>query len=371
MGGSCVKVLVLTSSRADYGIYLPLLKKLVDDPFFELKIIAFGTHLSHFHGYTLKQIHQDGFEVFKTIESLVLGDSPEAISSAIGLTQLKFAGIWADEKDKLDLIISLGDRYEMFAAVMAAVPFNIPIAHIHGGETTLGAIDNTFRHAITLASKLHFTSTEIHAARVKELTGQTEKIYNVGALSLDNIHNMELFTIPEFQKRFGIDIRIPTVLVTFHPETVSFEANLKHTNELIAALKELPYQIIITMPNADTMGSAVREKLVAFAKQNPKVKSIESFGTLGYFSCIQHCAFLIGNTSSGIIEAASFGKYVVNIGNRQLGREGSANVFHCPVEKNAILSVIHQVESLTPYRGENIYGSGKAADKIIAVLKQK
>jgi GDP/UDP-N,N'-diacetylbacillosamine 2-epimerase (hydrolysing) len=366
-----MRVALLTSSRADYGIYLPLLKKLAADPFFELKIIAFGTHLSHFHGYTLKQIQQDGFEVYKTVESLVLGDSPEAISSAIGLTQLKFASIWAEEKDKLDLIISLGDRYEMFAAVMAAIPFNIPVAHLHGGETTLGAIDNTFRHAITLASQLHFTSTETHAARVKELTGQTGKVYNVGALSLDNMQDMQLLSQEKFRKKFGIDISIPSVLVTFHPETVSFEANLQYTDELIAALKELDHQIIITMPNADTMGSAIRQKLLAFAEQDPKVKTVESFGTLGYFSCMQHCSFLIGNTSSGIIEAASFGKYVINVGDRQLGREGSANVFHCPVEKNAILEVARKIESLPAFTGENIYGAGNSATKIIAALKQK
>ena len=366
-----MRVAVLTSSRADYGIYLPLLKKLATDPAFELKIIAFGTHLSHFHGYTLKEIQQDGFEVYKTVESLVLGDSPEAIGSAIGLTQLKFASVWAAEKENLDLIFALGDRYEMFAAVMAAIPFNIPVAHIHGGETTLGAIDNTFRHAITLASQWHFTSTQTHAVRVKELTGKTEKVYNVGALSLDNMQDMQLLSKEQFQEKFGIDISMSSVLVTFHPETVSFEANLKYTDELIAALKELNYQIIITMPNADTMGAAIRQKLMAFAALNPNVKTVESFGTLGYFSCMQHCSFLIGNTSSGIIEAASFGKYVINVGDRQLGREGSANVFHCPVQKDAILAVVYKIEELPAFTGENIYGAGNSANKIIAALKQK
>ena len=154
-----MNIAVLTSSRADYGIYLPLLKKLQSDPFFNLKIFVFGTHMSVFHGLTKNQIKEDGFEISREIESLVLGDSAEAISSAMGLTMLKFASVWAQEQNETDLIFCLGDRYEMFGAVMACVPFNIPVAHIHGGETTIGAIDNIFRHSLSLASKLHFVTT--------------------------------------------------------------------------------------------------------------------------------------------------------------------------------------------------------------------
>jgi GDP/UDP-N,N'-diacetylbacillosamine 2-epimerase (hydrolysing) len=220
-----MNIAVLTSSRADYGIYLPLLKKLRSDPYFSLKLIVFGTHVSSFYGLTKEQIVEDGFDIYREVESLVLGDSPEAISSAMGLTLMKFSSLWAKEKSQVDLILCLGDRYEMFAAVMAAVPFNIPIAHIHGGETTTGAIDNTFRHALTLSATYHFASNQVHAGRIAQLKGEDRNIHNVGALSLDNLKEIELFTTTEFLARFGVDLTIPTVLVTYHPETVALEKN--------------------------------------------------------------------------------------------------------------------------------------------------
>lgn len=363
-----MNILVLTSSRADYGIYLPLLKRLNNDRFFNLKIAAFGTHLCEEYGRTLDQIINDGFDVKYKIQTVLGSDSPEMISKSMALTTHKFSELWTAEKSELDYIICLGDRYEMFAAIAAAVPFNIPIAHIHGGETTLGAIDNAFRHSLTSMAKLHFASTQNHADRVIQITGTKQGVYNVGALSLDNLNDIEILSKDVFKKKFDIELNNP-VLVTFHPETVSYEKNEEYTDQLISVLKMLDKQIIITMPNADTMGNCIRHKLLDFASGKKNVVTVESFGTVGYFSCLHYCDFVLGNSSSGIIEAASFGKYVINIGKRQLGRDSGVNVIHCEIDKDAIIRSIHNLSELPVLSKMNIYGDGNTADKIISVLK--
>lgn len=365
-----MNVAVLTSSRADYGIYLPLLKKLKNDPFFNLKIIAFGTHLSRFHGYTVESILSDGFEIYESIESMVLGDTSEAVSTAMALTALKFSSFWNRERNEVDLIVCLGDRYEMFAAVSASIAYNIPIAHIHGGEETLGAIDNVFRHSLTMMSTYHFTSTEVYAERVKKMIGKDNNVYNVGALSLDNLQEIELYSLEEFKKNYSIDLSKPTILITFHPETVAAEKNQEYIDELVKALEQVNIQMIITLPNADTMGNLIRESLNKFISKTNYVFSIENFGTKGYFSCMKYCSFLLGNTSSGIIEAASFGKYVINLGDRQKGRACSNNVVHTQIESQKILSAIDSIMAKGSYKEDNIYFQSNSSDKIIFYLKK-
>lgn len=369
-----MKVAVLTSSRADYGIYRPLLKKLEEDTFFDLTIIAFGTHMSRYHAYTVSKIEEDGFEVKEQIESLILGDTPEAISNAIGNTITRFSSLWSQLHGKIDLVFALGDRYEMFAAVAASVPFNIKIAHIHGGEVTLGAIDNKFRHSISLMSHLHFTSTIEYANRVENLIDSKENIFSVGSLSLDNLTDIQLLSKREFLETYNIDLGIPTVLSTLHPETVDIQGNATFADTLSEAFERLSsrFQIIITMPNADTMGSVIRARLENLVKKNEKIIGVESFGTLGYFSCMKHCSFLIGNTSSGLIEAPSLHKYVINVGKRQAGRARSKNVFDSPFQVNEILNLATKVEKLRDYDGSNIYASthGSVSSKIVSILKQ-
>ena len=369
-----MKIGVLTSSRADYGIYLPLLKKLKVDTLFDLKIIAFGTHLSSFHGETIEQIESDGFEVKYKVESMLINDSPEAIATAVGLTTIKFADFWQKNKTEFDLVFCLGDRYEMFAAVTASIPFGVTLAHLHGGETTLGAIDNIYRHAITLASKYHFVSTESYAKRVEQIIEFDSHIYNVGALSLDNLTDMRRLNIDEFKLKWGIDLSIKTILVTFHPETVALDKNEKYANELIDAIEMLldQYQMLITMPNADTAGNIIRNVLVKRLSKQNKVFMIENLGSQSYFSAMDHCAFLLGNTSSGIIEAASLGKYVINVGDRQKGRKTGQNVIHCEVEATQILAAVHRIQELPVlYPKDNIYFKEGAASRIIDVLKSK
>ncbi|MCU4158143.1 UDP-N-acetylglucosamine 2-epimerase (hydrolyzing) [Carboxylicivirga sp. A043] len=366
-----MNIAVLTSSRADYGIYRPLLKGLSNINSVRLTIIAFGTHLSPFYGHTVDQIIEDGFEVNHRIESILASDSANAVATAISLTSLKFAEFW--QHYQFDQVLCLGDRYEMFAAVTAGVPYGVKFAHIHGGERTLGAIDNVFRHSITLASSLHFTATEEYALRVAELTESKDNIHVVGALSLDNLNELKLLSINAFKERFKINLELPTVLCTFHPETVGADSNEAYATTMADTLLELSrrYQIVITLPNADTNGTQIRQAFLELPElSNHKVICVENFGTLGYFSCMKHCSFLLGNTSSGIIEAASFGKRVINIGDRQKGRACGSNVIHTPIIKKEILEAATWIENQGSFKGKNPYDQGGAVDKIIEILKK-
>lgn len=364
-----MKVAVITCGRSDYSIYRPLLKKMEKDSFFDLRLIVGGTHLSAFYGYTVNAIRDDGFRVDGEIESLVLGDSSEAISSAIGLTALKFSSFW--KKKDYDLVFCLGDRYEMFAAISAALPFNLPVAHIHGGETTLGAIDNKFRHSITQMSDIHFVSAEPHADKVRQITGSDESVFNVGSLSLDNLAEIELLSTEKFTERFGIDMSKPTILVTFHPETVNPERNREYIETLSRALEKVSEQVLITMPNADTMGGVIRERVLRLEKENTHIFARESLGLVGYFSALKHCSVVLGNSSSGIIEAASFKKYVIDLGDRQKGRFRGSNVINIPIDEGKILEQLEKTSQLPAEEITNVYDRGGAADLIIEALKNR
>jgi GDP/UDP-N,N'-diacetylbacillosamine 2-epimerase (hydrolysing) len=362
------KIAVLTSSRADYGIYLPLLKLLKKSPDFDLEIIAFGTHLSEKFGMTINNILNDGFKVNYKVDTLPDDDSPKSISLSMAKTMGGLAEIWG--KERFDLIFALGDRYEMFAAVASSVPFNIPVAHIHGGETTTGAIDNVFRHSITCMAKYHFTCAEPYKQRVEQITGSPDHVYNVGALSLDTLTSTELLSVSDFKTRFGIDLALPSILITFHPETVGIEKNKIYIAELIAALEKIKnYQLIITMPNADTMGLMIRQELNRFIEKTDNAIGIESFGTLGYLSCMKHCRFLLGNTSSGFVEASFFPKPVVNIGNRQNGRIITPNIIECEARSQSILNAVKQAGNMTFDKPVMLYGNGHTAAKITDILK--
>ena len=363
-----MKIALLTSSRADYGIYLPLLKALKGDSFFELSIIVFGAHLSETHGKTADQIIEDGFDIAFKIETMPDSDLPFSVSEAMGITMIKFAEIW--NVKTYDLVIALGDRYEMFAACSSIVPFGIPIAHIHGGETTLGAIDDCFRHCITQMSTYHFTTTDLYMRRVTELKGNDNHVYNVGALSIDNLMSLSFYSIQEFRYKFNIDLNIPTILITFHPETVDFKNNEIYVKELIVALGKIQdYQFIITMPNADTMGNMIREQLAMFISKNKQAIGIESFGTLGYLSCMKHCSMMLGNTSSGFVEASFFNKYVINLGDRQKGRIITDNIFNCEIKEECIVAAVGNYKNYIPGSESGIYGDGNTARKIIKILR--
>jgi GDP/UDP-N,N'-diacetylbacillosamine 2-epimerase (hydrolysing) len=366
------KVLVLTSSRADFGIYLPLLKKMEASKTIELSILAFGTHLSRFHGYTIDQIKESGLEVDYTISSIVLGDTEGDIANSYALTAQKFADFWSIHSNDFDLVFVLGDRFEMAAAVAAGIPFNMNFAHLHGGETTLGAIDNIYRHSISMASKWHFVSLPEFKNRLESILDSKENIYTVGALSLDNIKEIPLLSLDEFHTRWQIDLTIPTILITVHPETVASAINKSYAEELYKSLSVLAndYQLVITMPNADTLGSLYRAQYDKLKSTFPsKVFLIENFGTISYLTAMKYASLMLGNTSSGIIEAASFQKYVINIGDRQKGRKAGGNVHHVNFESEAIIKAVKEIKDKT-YQGKNIYHKGDVADQIIQVIEK-
>jgi GDP/UDP-N,N'-diacetylbacillosamine 2-epimerase (hydrolysing) len=365
-----VKIALLTSSRADYGIYFPLIRELMGDPYFSTSIIAFGTHLSQQHGYTVSQIEKDGFKVSHRLDTAPLDDSPAAIATSMAKTIDRFTEVW--RKESFDLVFCLGDRYEMFAACASSAPFNLSLAHIHGGEETAGAIDDAFRHSITHLAKYHFAAAEQFRERIVQLKGNESNVYNVGSLSIDNLSAIKYYTVDEFKSRYGIDMSVPTILITFHPETVDFKANGKYVDELTAALRHVSnFQLVITMPNADTMGNIVRSKLTEFIKDTPSATGFESLGMLGYLSCMKHCSLMLGNSSSGYIEASYFPKYVIDIGNRQTGRIVTDNIHRCGLEARQILQSIDQFRS---HHGSlkkvNIYGEGHTAKKIISIIKK-
>jgi GDP/UDP-N,N'-diacetylbacillosamine 2-epimerase (hydrolysing) len=366
-----MKIGVLTSSRADYGIYLPLLQKLKEDSFFELEIIAFGTHLSRSHAYTLTGIENDGYKTIHTISSLISNDDEQSIATSYGVTVLKFADFW--QNHHYDLVFCLGDRFEMSAAVQAGIPFGVSFAHLHGGETTLGAIDNVYRHQISLASQFHFTAAEVFSEKLANIMGSSDGIFTVGSLSLNDI---KIFT-PTEKGTFYDTFCIPDeafALVTFHPETtMAAQENFQFAQAMKSALLTISKDlfVVITMPNADTQGSIYREAILQLKNENEnRVLLIENFGKANYFSAMHYCKLLIGNTSSGILEAASFGKYVVNVGDRQKGRVQSDNVLNCPFIEIDIIQATKKGNNLDKYGGENIYFKKDVADNIIKILKK-
>jgi GDP/UDP-N,N'-diacetylbacillosamine 2-epimerase (hydrolysing) len=368
-----VRVAVITTSRADYGIYQSLLSALAADPAVSYGLVVSGTHLSKEHGYTVQNIERDGHPIWGRVESVPEKDTPLAVAEVTGRAMTGFAACWANLALDLDVVVCLGDRYEMFAAVAATVPFNLPVAHLHGGETTLGAIDDKYRHAITAMSTLHFTATEEYAQRVAGIVGDITEVYAVGAPSLDGVAGLDFPSKEDMLAQFGTDFSRPSILVTLHPETVNLNANEGMTDEVVEALSELAsrFLVVITMPNADTQGMVIRKAFALLAEKNPNVLTLENFGKLGYFAAMKYCSFLLGNTSSGLLEAPSFGKFAINVGRRQEGRARSGNVIDVPAKASAIFAAVAEVEKQNlSYIGTNVYvRSDNAAGEILNHLR--
>jgi GDP/UDP-N,N'-diacetylbacillosamine 2-epimerase (hydrolysing) len=365
-----MKIAVLTSSRADFGIYLPLLNQLKSDEFFNLEVVAFGTHLSKEYGLTINEIEKSSFKTIHKIKTPLLNRNSYDITNNIGDIIRIFADFWS--KNKYDYIIALGDRYEMFSAVTATTPFVCNVAHLHAGETTLGAIDNVYRHAISLMSKLLFVSTDIYKEKAILINPEAQT-FNVGALSIDNLKNIDYLSIDAFKSKFDIDLSLPTILCTFHPETVNLEMNINYITELLLSFSDLmkKYQVVITLPNADTKGDQLKEIILEFGKKNPSLKIVESFGMIGYLSCMKYCKMMIGNTSSGFVEAAFFPKWVINLGNRQDGRIMTENIINTTIKKQNIMEAVQSIENQKEITFPSIYGDGDTAIKIIDVLKNE
>lgn len=361
---------VVTIGRSDYGIYFPLLKRIEENPELNLHLIVSGMHLSPEFGLTVNTIKADGFTIGDKVEMLLSSDTPDAIAKSMGLGLIGFGGAFSRRKP--DILILLGDRFEMHAAGLAALPFGIPIAHIHGGELTIGAIDDALRHSLTKLSHIHFVSTQEYGMRVEQLGEKPENIHVVGSLSLLNLKNVKLYGPVEFERQYQISTNPPPLLITFHPTSLEYEKAEKQFNELLMALEKLKRPVVFTLPNADTGGRVLINMVKKFVKINKWAKAVDNFGTRGYFSMMNFAAAMVGNSSSGIIEAASLKLPVVNIGSRQKGRVRSMNVIDVKTQSKNIIEGIELAISADFHRKvqnvENPYEQSDPLEKIISVL---
>ena len=361
---------VVTGSRADYGIYLPILRAVSADSRLRLQLFVTGMHLSPEFGSTVRAIEADGYPIAERVENLLSSDSPAGIAASMGLGAQGFAMAFA--RTRPDLLLVLGDRFEIHAAALSALPFKLPVAHIHGGEVTRGAIDESLRHSLTKLSHLHFVTTEEYRRRVVQLGEEPWRVTVSGAPSLDNLQEMPLFSAEEFEERFGVPLAPDNLLVTYHPVTLEYEHLGEQVENLFAALEQSGRPLLFTSANADTHGREINSRIRAFVAENSQAHLVDNLGTRGYFSAMALAAAMVGNSSSGILEAASFGLPVVNVGNRQQGRVRAANVVDTGYGQEAILAGIRR--ALDPaFRCSlagmvNPYGDGGAASRIVERL---
>jgi len=369
------KLCIVTGTRAEYGLFLPLLQKIKKDNKFILQIIATGMHLLPEFGLTYREIERDGFRINAKVDLHLLGDSDVDIDKAIGRGISVFAASF--QRLKPDLIMVLGDRFETFAATVSSFVLKIPIVHLYGGEVTEGVIDDAFRHAITKMSYLHFTSTEEYSKRVIQLGEDPRRVFTVGALGIDNIKRTRLLNKSELEKVIKFKFGDRNVLVTYHPVTLERNTAKSQFKELLSTLDIFQgLKVIFTKPNAD-VGSRIIIKLIEeYVKNNPnKAIAFSSLGQQKYLSTVKYVDTVIGNSSSGIIEVPSFGKPTVNIGDRQKGRIKAKSVIDCNPSKESIFKALRK--AFTPqFREfcktvENPYGDGRAAKRIMRILKKK
>lgn len=370
MGRYRIRIGFLTSSRADFGIYTPLIYDLCKDPFFEIEILAFGMHLQEDQGQTLNFIKEENFGVtIKTIHSTILENDISAISHSYGNVIKEFSLFWRE--NEYDLIFALGDRWEMSAAIQSTIPFEIQIAHIHGGETTFGAIDNIYRHQITIASKLHFTSCQEHSNKVEKLIDQSVNIHNVGSLNIQDVESLDLPSWKLIKKNFDIPFD-KFILITFHPETINSFQNTKHIVELDLVLKELSktYNLIITKANSDAYGKEYNEMYKKLEKSyGSNIRLVSALGRLNYFKLMSRCDFLIGNSSSALIESASFKKWALNVGIRQDGRLRNKNVIDASFDYHSILEGVKKISGFKTYKKGNIFLKPNSTSLVKGVIK--
>lgn len=367
------KICVITGTRAEYWLLYWLMKEIERDNDFRLQLVVTGMHLSPEFGLTYKEIEKE-FKIDKKIEMLLSSDTPIGITKSMGLTLISFAEAYDELKP--DIIVVLGDRYEIFSAVAAALIARIPVAHIHGGEITEGAYDEAIRHSITKMSHLHFTATEEYRRRVIQLGEDPERVYNVGGMGVENIKKLKLLSREEFEKAINFKLNKKNILVTFHPVTLEHSTSKEQFQELLDVIDELKdTNIIFTKANSDTDGRIINQMIDDYVKKNPhKSISFTSMGQLNYLSALQFVDAVVGNSSSGITEAPSFKIGTINIGDRQKGRIKAASVIDCEPDKTGIKKAFEKLYSKefqqTLKTVENPYGDGFASKKIIKILRK-
>jgi len=368
------KLAVITGTRADYGILYPLLKEIYRDKDLKLQIIVTGMHLSPEFGLTYKEVEKDGFIINKKVEMLLSSDTPVGVLKSMALGQISLAEVYNELKP--DLVVVLGDRFESFAAATAAMISGIPIAHLGGGDTSEGVIDETLRHAITKMSHLHFTITDQHRQKVIQLGEKPNTVFSVGALSIDNIMHTQLFSKESFQREINFKLGKNNVLVAFHPCNLDKTAVGAQFKALLDAVDSLEgTHIIFTKPNADIDGRIIIKMIDEYVAQNQnKAIAFASMGRKLYLSALQFVDVIIGNSSSGLVEAPSFKLAAINIGDRQQGRMRAENIVDCDPAKKSIINALRKVYSRVFQDRlksiENPYGDGKTAPRIKRILKQ-
>ena len=367
------KICFVTSGRADYGLLRWVMHGVKNDPELQLQIIATGMHLSSTYGFTYQEIEEDGFFIDARIEILGSPDAAIEISESMGMAITGIANAINDLEP--DLLVVLGDRYEIFAATAAALVSKTPVAHLHGGEVTTGAFDESFRHAITKMSHLHFVATEEYKSRVIQLGENPQNVFLVGGLGVDGIKKLSLLSREELETRLGFVFGEKSLLITFHPATLDSEAPEHQMRELLRALSSLnDTTLIFTMPNADTGSDNLILMLQDFVENNKRAKMCSSLGQLMYMSCIAQVDGVVGNSSSGLTEVPTFKKGTINVGDRQQGRLQASSVINCEPSEVQIKSAIERLYSpefkLNLVKSSNPYGAGGASLKIVKVLKE-
>lgn len=368
------KICVVTGTRAEYGLLQGVLSKLHNDTDVELQIVVTGAHLVPEFGATIEVIEADGFVIDARVDMMLANDTPAAITKSLALGTIGMAD--AFERLTPDLLVVLGDRYEILAAAQAALIARIPVAHIHGGEVTEGAIDESIRHAVTKMSHLHFAATQEYADRIIQMGENPASVHVVGAPGLDHVRNLDLLDREALGSRLSFDLSQPFLLVTHHPVTLARRDEVEGLNELLDALEHFSqHRVIFTYPNADTFGRRLIARIQDYADLHPaRVLLTPSLGQLAYLSAAKLADVVIGNSSSGIIEVPSLGTPTVNIGLRQKGRMAAASVLHSEESSQDIQSAIEQSLSQAMQdeakRTTNPYGDGKTAPRIVTTLKE-
>lgn len=367
------KICVVTGTRAEYGLLRPLIEKVSEDEQLELQLVVTGMHLSPEFGLTYKLIENDGHKIDEKIDILLSSDTPVGITKSMGIALIGFGEVF--QRLKPDCVIVLGDRFEMISVALAATVSRIPLVHLYGGELTEGVIDDPIRHSITKQAHLHFTSTEEYRRRVIQLGEEPKRVFNVGALGIENIFDMELLNKKELEESICFELGEKFALCTFHPVTLENATGKKQFKELLEAIEEKnDLKVIFTKANADTFGREINNMIDDYTNNTDKAVAFTSMGQLNYLSAMKYCRFVIGNSSSGLIEAPSFCVPTINIGDRQKGRIKAKSVIDCKPEKKEIIRAIDKALSQAFAESvvgiENPYGKGGVSSKILNIIKK-